>query len=189
MGGLEGVFAYMRDYPYACWEQKLTKGLMAAHYRSLTPYLSDTLQWPESHELPERTLALAANYQAPSGGMAYYMPEDQYVSPDLSGLHRPCLHLATRQGLCHSRSSRDEAARLLALLPASPMLPRPLPPGSSRSCRYAPKRCTTPRPMDRVPPPRCGCCTTVKERPANKESLCVACSSWTMRSFYGEVLL
>ena len=84
IGGLEGVFTYMRDYPYACWEQKLSKGLMAAHYRSLTPYLSDTLQWPESQELPERTLALAANYQAPSGGMAYYMPEDQYVSPDLS---------------------------------------------------------------------------------------------------------
>jgi uncharacterized protein YfaS (alpha-2-macroglobulin family) len=84
IGGLEGVFMYMRDYPYACWEQKLTRGLMAAHYRSLTAYLSDTLQWPESQELPERTLALAANYQTPSGGMAYYTPEDQYVSPDLS---------------------------------------------------------------------------------------------------------
>src|SRR5205823_5416540 len=55
-----------------------------AHYRSLTPYLSDTLHWPESQELPERTLSLAANYQAPSGGMAYYTPEDQYISPDLS---------------------------------------------------------------------------------------------------------
>jgi len=84
IGGLEGVFAYMRDYPYDCWEQKLTKGLMAAHYRSLRPYLSETLQWPESQELPERTLALAANYQAASGGMTYYTPEEQYVSPDLS---------------------------------------------------------------------------------------------------------
>ena len=84
IGGLEGTFIYMRDYPYGCWEQKLSKGLMAAHYRSLTPYLSHTLQWPESQELPERTLALAANYQVPSGGMAYYIPEDQYASPDLS---------------------------------------------------------------------------------------------------------
>jgi len=84
IGGLEGAFTYMRDYPYDCWEQKLSKGVMAAHYRSLTPYLSQTLQWPESQELPERTLALAANYQAPNGGMAYYTAEDTYASPDLS---------------------------------------------------------------------------------------------------------
>jgi uncharacterized protein YfaS (alpha-2-macroglobulin family) len=84
IGGLEGAFTYMRDYPYGCWEQKLSKALMAVHYRSLTPFLSQTLQWPESQELPERTLTLAANYQAPSGGMAYYRAEDAYVSPDLS---------------------------------------------------------------------------------------------------------
>jgi len=84
IGGLDGVFAYLRDYPYACWEQKLTKGVMAAHYRSLTAYLSDTVRWPESQDLPERTLVLAANYQAPNGGMAYYVPSDEYVSLDLS---------------------------------------------------------------------------------------------------------
>lgn len=35
IGGLEGVFTYRRDYLYACWEQKLTTGVMAAHYQSL----------------------------------------------------------------------------------------------------------------------------------------------------------
>ena len=84
IGGLEGVFTYLRDYPYACWEQKLTKGVMAAHYQSLTAYLDKNFQWPESQDLPERTLALAANYQAPNGGMTYYVPQDQYASPDLS---------------------------------------------------------------------------------------------------------
>jgi uncharacterized protein YfaS (alpha-2-macroglobulin family) len=84
IGGLEGVFTYLRDYPYACWEQKLTKGVMAAHYRALTAYLDKNFQWSESQDLPERTLALAANYQAPNGGMTYYVPQDQYVSPDLS---------------------------------------------------------------------------------------------------------
>ncbi len=84
IGGLEGAFAYMRDYPYACWEQKLSKGVMAAHYRSLHAYLAETFDWAESAQLPERTLALAANYQAPNGGMAYYLPQDQYVSLDLS---------------------------------------------------------------------------------------------------------
>ena len=84
IGGLEGVFTYLRDYPYGCWEQKLTKGVMAAHYQALTAYLDAHVHWPESRELPERTLALAANYQAPNGGMTYYVPQDQYVSPDLS---------------------------------------------------------------------------------------------------------
>ncbi|MGE3539955.1 MAG: alpha-2-macroglobulin [Candidatus Tectimicrobiota bacterium] len=84
LGGLDGVFTYIRDYPYICWEQKLTKGVIAAHYRHLLPYLGGNVPWPESQDLPERTLALAANYQAPNGGMTYYIPQDQYVSPDLS---------------------------------------------------------------------------------------------------------
>src|SRR5262249_13266583 len=84
IGGLEGAFTYLRGYPYACCEQKLTKGVRAAHYRSLTAYLDKNFQWRESQDLPERTLALAANYQAPNGGMAYYVPQDQYTSPDLS---------------------------------------------------------------------------------------------------------
>src|SRR5262249_62031134 len=79
IGGLEGVFTYMRDYPYACWEQKLTKGGMAAHYRALTAYLDKNFQWPESQDMPERTLALAASYECPNGGSTYYMPTDQDV--------------------------------------------------------------------------------------------------------------
>jgi uncharacterized protein YfaS (alpha-2-macroglobulin family) len=34
--------------------------------------------------LPAATLAQAASFQAPNGGMAYYVPQDQYVSPYLS---------------------------------------------------------------------------------------------------------
>jgi uncharacterized protein YfaS (alpha-2-macroglobulin family) len=84
IGGLEGAFTYLRDYPYICWEQVLTKGVMAAHYQSLKAYLPGGLQWPESQDLPQRTLALAANYQAANGGMTYYIPQDAYVSPYLS---------------------------------------------------------------------------------------------------------
>jgi uncharacterized protein YfaS (alpha-2-macroglobulin family) len=84
IGGLEGAFTYVRDYPYICWEQVLTKGVMAAHYNALKAYLPDHLQWPDSHDLPQRTLALAANYQAANGGMTYYIPQETYVSPYLS---------------------------------------------------------------------------------------------------------
>ena len=84
IGNLEGAFKYLRDYPYDCWEQKLTMGVMASHFLHLQPYLPATLMWSESKELPELTLSLAASYQAPNGGMVYYIPHDEYVSPYLS---------------------------------------------------------------------------------------------------------
>ena len=84
VGGLEGAFEFLRDYPYTCWEQVLTKGAMAAHYLNLKTYLSESFTWPEAAGLPEKTLEAAANYQAPNGGMAYYNPQDRYADPYLS---------------------------------------------------------------------------------------------------------
>jgi uncharacterized protein YfaS (alpha-2-macroglobulin family) len=84
IGNIEGAFRYMRDYPYSCWEQQLSKAVMASHYQSLQDYLSHQLKWPESEALVAKTLAIAANYQAANGGMAYFKPENHYVSPYLS---------------------------------------------------------------------------------------------------------
>jgi len=84
IGGVDGAFEYMRDYPYACWEQKLSKATMGSHYNNLRPYLADSLTWKDSQTLPEKTIALAKEYQAPNGGMAYYIAKDKYVSPYLS---------------------------------------------------------------------------------------------------------
>lgn len=84
IGGVEGAFTYMRDYPYICWEQKLTKGVMASHFRNLKRYLPASVAWPGSAALPPQTLKLASSFQAPNGGMTYYNPQDQYVSPYLS---------------------------------------------------------------------------------------------------------
>ncbi|MCA8836602.1 MAG: large extracellular alpha-helical protein, partial [Proteobacteria bacterium] len=84
IGGTEGAFSYMRDYPYICWEQKLTKGVMASHFRNLKPYLPASLAWEGSAALPQQTLELAGRFQASNGGMTYYKPQDQYVSPYLS---------------------------------------------------------------------------------------------------------
>ncbi len=84
IGNVDGAFKYMRDYPYLCWEQKLSKAVMAAHFGELEPWLDKQLKWPESKTLPENVLAQAANYQAPNGGMTYYLAQDQYVSPYLS---------------------------------------------------------------------------------------------------------
>jgi uncharacterized protein YfaS (alpha-2-macroglobulin family) len=84
LGDLQGAYEYLKNYPYTCWEQILTKGVMAGHYRELKGYLPSAFKWPESETLPETTLGRASDFQAPNGGMAYYLPQNPYVSPYLS---------------------------------------------------------------------------------------------------------
>ena len=84
IGNVDGAFRYLRDYPYMCWEQRLTKGVMASHYLRLRDYLPADLAWPGAADLPAATLADAASFQAPNGGMTYWVPFDSYVSPYLS---------------------------------------------------------------------------------------------------------
>lgn len=84
IGNLVGAFEYMRNYPYICWEQVLSKGVMASHYQKLKPYLPSSFVWKDSDRLPEQTLEAAANYQAPNGGMCYFIPRDDYADPYLS---------------------------------------------------------------------------------------------------------
>jgi uncharacterized protein YfaS (alpha-2-macroglobulin family) len=84
LGGVTGAFSFLRDYPYSCWEQQLARGVMAALYTPLAPYLQAGFLWPESDKAVEETLALAAEHQAPNGGMTYYKAKDEYASPYLS---------------------------------------------------------------------------------------------------------
>ncbi|MCC6221740.1 MAG: large extracellular alpha-helical protein, partial [Deltaproteobacteria bacterium] len=84
IAGIEGAFRYLKNYAYNCWEQILTKGTMAAHYNALSDYMAADFKWDESRTLPKKTLEAAANFQAPNGGMAFYIPMDQYADPYLS---------------------------------------------------------------------------------------------------------
>ncbi len=84
IAGLDGAFLYMRDYPYICWEQKLTTAVMASHYNNLKPYLDEKTLWENAGELPQRTIDLASSYQAPNGGMTYFNGKDEFVDPYLS---------------------------------------------------------------------------------------------------------
>jgi uncharacterized protein YfaS (alpha-2-macroglobulin family) len=84
LGHLDGAMRYVRDYPYLCWEQRLTKALMAANYLKLRSYLAADLVWPEAKSLPQTFLDDASSFQAPDGGMAFWTPEDARVSPYLS---------------------------------------------------------------------------------------------------------
>ncbi|MHC1729954.1 MAG: alpha-2-macroglobulin [Syntrophobacteraceae bacterium] len=84
LGGLDGSFAFMRDYPYECWEQKLSRAVMAAAFPHLVQYFPGRVSWENSAAEAKKILAMAAEFQAPNGGMAFYLPRDEFVSPFLS---------------------------------------------------------------------------------------------------------
>ncbi|SEQ77751.1 hypothetical protein SAMN04488038_110167 [Solimonas aquatica] len=84
LGNLGGAFEHMAAYPYDCWEQRLSKALMAAYYLKLRAQLPATLAWPQAEALPAQLFEDAASFQAPGGGMGFYVAEDRYQSPYLS---------------------------------------------------------------------------------------------------------
>ncbi len=84
LGHLQSAFTYLQRYPYTCWEQKLTKGVMASHYQQLKPWLPKSSSWKESKKLPQQTLSMAASHQAPNGSMTYYVSTNSHASPYLS---------------------------------------------------------------------------------------------------------
>ncbi|MBL6664263.1 MAG: large extracellular alpha-helical protein [Rickettsiales bacterium] len=84
IGHIDGSFKYMNKYPYQCWEQRLSKAVMASHYQNLQSYISKNLDWETSKNLPQHTLDQAYRFQAPNGGLSYFRNENNFVSPYLS---------------------------------------------------------------------------------------------------------
>jgi len=84
IGNVDGAIRYGRDYPYQCWEQQLSKAILANSYVELKQYLDADTKWPEPGENVARVLSAAANFQAPNGGMVYWVPANAHVSPYLS---------------------------------------------------------------------------------------------------------
>ena len=118
IGNIAGAFQYLKDYPYACWEQRLSKGLAAAQYVRLKDYLPDDLVWDNSAELAAATLANAAAFQASNGGMTYWINRNDYVSPYFKRLYGIGFCLAARYGVHHSRAGGSESASLFKRLSA-----------------------------------------------------------------------
>ncbi|MEK7801783.1 MAG: alpha-2-macroglobulin family protein, partial [Pseudomonadota bacterium] len=84
IGNLEGAFRYMRDYAYPCWEQQMTRAVMAAHYINLKSWVSDKFQWTDAAKVTQETLDGASAFQAPNGGMTYFVATDEHADPYLS---------------------------------------------------------------------------------------------------------
>ncbi len=84
IGNIDGAFNYIKRYPHMCWEQRLTKAVFASSYVELEEYLGDEVEWPSPQEDLDNALKVAANFQAPNGGMVYWVPSNPQVSPYLS---------------------------------------------------------------------------------------------------------
>ncbi len=81
IGHIEEGFKYLKDYPYSCWEQKLSKAVAAAQFLKLEKYFKNKVEWKDADKLTKETLGMISTYQLPSGAMSYYgRYEDQYLS-------------------------------------------------------------------------------------------------------------
>ncbi|MDH5526503.1 MAG: MG2 domain-containing protein [Nitrospirota bacterium] len=83
---LNDVFRYVFEYPYLCWEQRLTKALMYRNAVALDGYLDPEVKVAKqaASGLIAQTMSDAARFQTPSGGFAYWSPRDELADPYLS---------------------------------------------------------------------------------------------------------
>ncbi len=98
IGNLDGAFSYIEDYPYLCWEQRLTKAVVAQSYIALKDYLRKDTYWPHPQSDIAGALEAATNFQAPNGGMVYWIPSNRHVSPYLSAYTAMAFQWLRRSG-------------------------------------------------------------------------------------------
>ncbi|MCV6639472.1 alpha-2-macroglobulin family protein [Candidatus Albibeggiatoa sp. nov. NOAA] len=134
IGGVSGAFDYMQNYPYACWEQKLTKGVMASHFNQLRDYISD-VSWDGSDTLPQSTLQLATDFQASNGGMTYFIPTDNRVSPYLSAYTALAFNWMREQGLAVNEKVENKLHDYLSRLLRKNIAPEHYSAGMSSTVR------------------------------------------------------
>lgn len=81
----DGVFRYVIEYPYSCWEQELTQAVLAMQYVQLENRgVKHGILWSDAEDKIVQVLASAIDFQAPNGGMAYFVPRNSNSAPYLS---------------------------------------------------------------------------------------------------------
>lgn len=84
LSSLDGPLRSLKDYPYSCWEQSLTRTIGASIYKELEQRVGDTISWSDATTFIVSSLQKAAGFQAPNGGMTFYVPRDENADPYLS---------------------------------------------------------------------------------------------------------
>ncbi len=113
LGGLEGPFDFMKVYPYECWEQKISRAVIAGAAAGLAPYFSNSFSWQNAPEEADKILATASEFQAPNGGMAFYQPRDDYVSPFLSAFTAKAFNWLRESGYAPPVSVEEKLTKYL----------------------------------------------------------------------------
>jgi uncharacterized protein YfaS (alpha-2-macroglobulin family) len=108
IGNIDGAFKYVKSYPYFCWEQRITKAVMASSYLELQEYLKNNIEWQNARGEVEDQLFAAANFQAPNGGMTYWVSNNEYVSPYLSAYTAVAFNWLRRDGYEIPKSVEDK---------------------------------------------------------------------------------
>ena len=84
VSNVSAAFRYIANYPFLCWEQRLTKSVMAANFAALRKYLPEDLRWDDAPATITSAMKSVADFQAPNGGMAYWVAANERVDPYLS---------------------------------------------------------------------------------------------------------
>ncbi|MGX5201899.1 alpha-2-macroglobulin family protein [Aliikangiella sp. IMCC44632] len=112
LSNLEGTFDYMKSYPHQCWEQKLSRAVVAAiNIQSK----DETAQVLASH-IKDATNSIE-EFQAPSGGMSFFGNSEQFVSAYLSAYTYKNIQYLEKKGYefpeINTRRLRDYLINLL----------------------------------------------------------------------------
>lgn len=116
MSGLRGTVSAMRDYPYPCWEQKLSRAVAAAVYAADKKSVWPEDLWENAGDFVKKTLDEAVSHQAENGGMAYFVPGNASVSPYLSGYTAYAFDYLAGLGYEIPRQVRDRLAQYLVAI-------------------------------------------------------------------------
>ncbi|NQZ00349.1 MAG: Ig-like domain-containing protein [Bdellovibrionales bacterium] len=96
---LEAPLKYGIEYPYACWEQKLTKAVMLSQYIQLKKYVTGVEPKRNPQDWISELLADMPKHQYSNGAMAYWKPDYRTVDPYLSAYTVMALFWLNQQGV------------------------------------------------------------------------------------------
>ena len=82
LSGLSQSLLALKNYPYGCFEQKLSRAIGAYYYLKLKDSMPKV--WPNAEEELKSILKSVRNYQNRAGGMAFYKPSPDHASPYLT---------------------------------------------------------------------------------------------------------
>ncbi|WP_444993925.1 alpha-2-macroglobulin family protein [Aliikangiella sp. IMCC44359] len=119
ISSLTGAFNYMKEYPHQCWEQKLSRALVASINQAARKNIKKT----NSEDTTKITLeaqindAITAmdNFQASNGGMAFFGKSEGYVNVFLSAYTYKVIQYLNQQNSKKFPKSNIEKLRIFLI--------------------------------------------------------------------------